>query len=315
MPRKLCEHNKQKYQCRECNGSQICIHDKYKSTCRDCGGSAFCIHDKEKSRCRDCKGSGICIHDKRKSRCRDCGGNDLCIHDKLKQYCRDCKGNGFCIHDKQKSHCRECNGNAFCIHNKQKQHCKQCGGSSLCKSLLCETRAIKKYENYCMPCFVNNPENADKLPSRNYKTKESDVVNYIKKTYFDFDWVADKKVKDGCSSRRPDLLLDLGSHIVIVEIDENKHSNYDCSCENKRLMQLSQDLNHRPIVFVRFNPDAYTDVNKNRIPSCWKLNKLGVMSVSNKKQWNNRLETLKKEITYWIENSSDKMVEIVELFY
>ena len=32
-----------------------------------------------------------------------------------------------------------------------------------------------------MPCFVNNPENADKPPAmRNYKTIELEVVNNIK---------------------------------------------------------------------------------------------------------------------------------------
>ena len=315
MANRKCEHGKRKYFCRDCKGSAFCIHDRRKDRCRDCKGSSFCIHDKTKERCRDCKGSVFCIHDKRKTDCRDCKGSAFCIHNKRKATCRDCKGSIFCIHDKDKATCRDCKGSQICIHDKQKRYCKLCGGCSLCKSPWCETKAIKKYEDYCMPCFVNNPENADKLPSRNYKTKETDVVDYIKQIYPDFDWVADKRVKDGCSNRRPDLLLDLGSHIVIVEIDENKHSNYECSCENKRLMQLSQDLHHRPIVFIRFNPDAYTDVDKKRVPSCWKLNKLGVMSVANKKQWVMRLETLKKEITYWIENSTDKTVEIVELFY
>jgi hypothetical protein len=165
-----------------------------------------------------------------------------------------------------------------------------------------------------MPCFINDPLNVDKLPSRNYKTKESATVDFIKQTYTDFEWISDKRVADGCSSRRPDLLLDLGWHIVIVEIDENKHSNYDCSCENKRLMQLSQDLQHRPIVFIRFNPDAYKDEDGKYISSCWKLTR-GVMTVSKKEEWLMRLETLKSQITYWIENSSDKTVEIVELFY
>jgi len=35
-----------------------------------------------------------------------------------------------------------------------------------------------------MPCFVNNPENADKPAIRNYKTKELEVVNNIKKTFW-----------------------------------------------------------------------------------------------------------------------------------
>ena len=67
--------------------------------------------------------------------------------------------------------------------------------------------------------------------------------------------IHDKRVEGGCSKRRPDLLLDLGSHIIIVEIDKNKHNDYDCMCEHKRLMEISMDLSHRPIVFIRFNPD------------------------------------------------------------
>ena len=168
-----------------------------------------------------------------------------------------------------------------------------------------------------MPCFVNNPENAGKVPTRNYKTKEVATVDYIREIYPDLNWVADKSIQDGCSRRRPDLLLDLGSHIIIMEVDENKHTGYECSCENKRLMQLSQDLHHRPIVFIRFNPDAYEGADGKRIASCWRLNKLGVMTITKTKkdEWIHRLETLKQTITYWIETPSDKMVEIVELFY
>jgi hypothetical protein len=44
---------------------------------------------------------------------------------------------------------------------------------------------------------------------------------------------------------------------LIIEVDENKHDNYDCSCENKRIMLISQDLGHRPVVLLRFNPDGY----------------------------------------------------------
>ena len=31
--------------------------------------------------------------------------------------------------------------------------------------------------------------------------------------------------------------------------------------------------------------------------------------------WNNRLDILKNEIYYWINNKSDKIIHIVELFY
>ena len=139
----------------------------------------------------------------------------------------------------------------------------------------------------------------------------------ITQTYSNFTWVSDKKVQDGCSRRRPDLLLDMGSHIIIVEIDENKHTDYDCSCENKRLMELSQDVQHRPIVFIRFNPDDYINDKGEIVKSCWRLNKLGVMQVmkTKEKEWSERVEKLKDQIKYWIENKSEKTIEIIEMYY
>lgn len=189
------------------------------------------------------------------------------------------------------------------------------GGSSLCKNEWCETSARNKYEGYCMPCFVNNPENRDKPAMRNYKTKEKAVVDSIRETFSDFTWIADKRVADGCSRRRPDLLLDMGSHIIIVEIDENRHSAYDCSCENKRLMELSRDLQHRPIVFIRFNPDEYSSQDGNVVESCWKLTKQGVLKIINQTEWDMRINKLKQQVQYWIDNPTNKMVEVVELFY
>ena len=187
--------------------------------------------------------------------------------------------------------------------------------SKNCKSEWCSTRVQEKYDGYCLFCYMNLFP--DKPVSRNYKTKEKDVVDRIKESFPDFTWVADKKVFDGCSRRRPDLLLDMGSHIIIVEVDENKHTDYDCSCENKRLMELSQDLQHRPIIFIRFNPDSYINSEGKSIKSCWKLNNLGVITISKSKQteWEERIDKLKQQIKYWVDNPTDKTIEIIELFY
>ena len=75
--------------------------------------------------------------------------------------------------------------------------------------------------------------------------------------FWEVHWIADKIVNTDYSKRRPDLLLDLGYQILIVEIDENQHIDYDYSCENKRIMELSQDTGHRPIIFIRFNQDRW----------------------------------------------------------
>jgi hypothetical protein len=166
-----------------------------------------------------------------------------------------------------------------------------------------------------MRCFVHLfPELKN---ARNYKTKEQNVVDKVKIAFPDYSWFCDKTVQDGCSRKRPDMLLDMGSHAIIVEVDENQHVNYDCSCENKRLMELSQDVDHRPIVFIRFNPDKYFDKDGNIVDSCWEPNSYGILRVAPKKQqeWEHRLECLVEQIQYWTENETNKTVEVVELFY
>jgi hypothetical protein len=158
----------------------------------------------------------------------------------------------------------------------------------------------------------------DKPTTRNYKTKEYAVVEFVKMKFPHLQWIADKTVQHGCSKRRPDLLLDLGYQIIIVEIDENQHADYDCSCENKRLMELSKDLGHISIVFIRFNPDEY-EKNGTSIKSCWGSNGNGIVSVkkNKEKEWYERLNALEESIIYWIDpaNVTNKTIELVPLFY
>ena len=183
--------------------------------------------------------------------------------------------------------------------------------------VLCnDTRPNPKCNGHCVRCYINMFPDAPF--ARNYKTKENSVVNAVMSEFPNFTWKHDVRIEDGCSRRRPDLMLDLGSHVIIVEIDENQHIDYDCSCENKRMMELSQDVSHRPIVFIRFNPDDYINRNGVNITSCFKINRsTGILQISAKKsnEWNERVEILKNQIQYWIDNSSEKTLEIVQLFY
>jgi hypothetical protein len=185
--------------------------------------------------------------------------------------------------------------------------------SKYCKTYLCDTIIGNKYGGYCLYCFSNiHPEKCIK-----YKTKEMRVVVFVKNNFNNLTWVHDKPIQDGCSKRRPDLFLDLGYQIIIIEIDENQHLDYEDICENKRIMILSQDLNHRPIIFIRFNPDDYIK-DGCKVPSCWTTTRIkGLIKIKNENDWNNRLDVLKNEINYWInpENKIDKIIHIVELFF
>lgn len=311
-----CEHGIYKPQCRQCKGASICEHNKRRTNCVECGGGSICEHKKERTRCKECLGGAICEHKRVRASCIECGGGSICEHKKERSRCIICLGSGICGHNKRRSICIDCVGGSICDHGKRKTRCKLCGGSELCKSSWCDTIVSTNYNGYCFRCCVNLFP--DTPVYRNYKTKENEVVDKVTTTFPNFTWVADKRVLDGCSKRRPDLLLDMGTHIIIIEVDENRHADYDCSCENKRLMELSQDLQHRPIVFIRFNPDGYVDQDGNKIASCWKINNsLGIIQVTKnkRKEWANRIETLIQQIQYWVNNPTQKTIEIIELFY
>jgi hypothetical protein len=185
-----------------------------------------------------------------------------------------------------------------------------------CHSKWCSIIVGKKYDGYCVFCYMNLFP--DKPVSLNYKTKEYSVVEYIKNKFPTLNWTADKIINGGCSKRRPDLLLDLLYQIVIIEVDENQHTDYDCSCQNKRIMELSQDLGHRPIIFIRFNPDDY-EKDGITITSCWGQDKKGICVIkkSKKDEWTHRLNVLENHINYWInpENTTNKTIETIQLFY
>jgi hypothetical protein len=296
-PNPICIHNRRRFNCVECKGAGICEHLKRKTRCKECNGNSICPHGSEKENCVPCGGVSICEHGKRRRRCPICNPNS-------KELCPCGKSIVVCIKCCEKCPC-----------GKYTTRCKIHGGSQLCKAPLCETRGIKKYNGYCLPCCIHYCPEIQ--VSRNFKTKENDVVARVLEKYPDFNWIADKKIQDGCSKRRPDLLLDFGSHVIIVEVDENKHTTYDCSCQNKRLMEISQDIGHKPVVFIRFNPDAYVNQEGKKVTSCWRINGYGVLDISKSKrdEWHTRIDMLLQQLEYWINNIPHKTVEIVELFY
>ncbi len=235
-------------------------------------------------------------------------------------HCKDCKSfemrnviSKLCICGKHQpvfgleigkpTHCNECKTDKM-INVKDKK----------CKTENCESQVNYTYNGYCAYCYGNLFPDSPIV--RNYKTKERLVVDYIREQYSELSWKFDKIIENGCSKRRPDIYLDLGYQVIIVEVDENQHQNYDCSCENKRLMELSQDIGHRPIIFIRFNPDKYYDKNSKNIPSCFSITKkTGKLEINSKKKWNERLNNLKNQIDYWNKNKTDKTIEIIQLYY
>jgi hypothetical protein len=145
-----------------------------------------------------------------------------------------------------------------------------------------------------------------------YKGKEGAVLSHINQCFPELNVVNDRRIGGGCSAKRPDIFIDLLTHVIIVEIDENAHMTYAPICENKRMMELSEDVAHRPLVFIRFNPDGNSEG-----PSCWSVDGNGLAIVKKKRaiEWKERLAALTAAIGFWKVTIPEKTVELIKLFY
>lgn len=113
-----------------------------------------------------------------------------------------------------------------------------------CKSCsLFIVRSVNSFCSYCSP-----------TSSLRKKTKEMEVVNHLEELGFEF--IHNKSVGFVCGNYRPDIKIDAGTHIVIVEIDEDQHRGYEESCEIARMLNIHQAEGMR-CVFIRYNPDKF----------------------------------------------------------
>jgi len=156
---------------------------------------------------------------------------------------------------------------------------------------------------------VTNPDVEIK---RQYKLKEHHLRDELKESYPNIKMEFDKRVDDGCSLRRPDVRIERFTHTIIIECDENKHQGY--SCENKRIMEIFQDLGNRPIVFIRFNPDQYKDKTGKLIDGCFKTTK-SIPNSLQSQEWSRRMKILKERLDYHCDNIPIKEITTEQLFY
>ena len=111
-------------------------------------------------------------------------------------------------------------------------------------------------DNLCNDCN-------EYITRKPHKRKETIIKNVLDANNFKYD-TYDKIPSEACNKFRPDFVFDRGTHIVILEVDENQHQSYACECEQARMINLFQDFGGLPTIFVRFNPDGYTDNNGKR---------------------------------------------------
>ncbi|GAQ87939.1 hypothetical protein KFL_003890100 [Klebsormidium nitens] len=179
----------------------------------------------------------------------------------------------------------------------------------------CGTRAKSTpYKGYCLRCFVYlHP--GEKV-SRNYRVKEQHFTDHIKAAGIlpnHSQVTFDKRLQGGCSGRKPDIFVDMYTHTVHCENDEDQHRNY--TCENKRLMELFRDAGNRPQVQLRFNPDGFTAENGVRHPSCFKYNKYGVPVIRDQTTWDRRMGAYMERLRYHLTHVPDREITVEHICY
>jgi hypothetical protein len=97
------------------------------------------------------------------------------------------------------------------------------------------------------------------------KKKEKLVLDYLDKYVKlenTIDIKDDKIVDTYCNSYRPDRVYDVGTHSVIIEVDEDQHKGKRSNCSKGEIGELArmheiQNAFGLPCIFLRFNPDNF----------------------------------------------------------
>jgi hypothetical protein len=308
--RSVCSHGRIRATCITCKGGSVCPHNKQRFTCKDCNGGAYCIHKRIKYNCKICNPDSVCIHHRTRAKCKDCNPTILCPHEKRKARCKICKGSSVCIHNREKGVCKDCNGSLICSHGHLKYECMTCTPKNAC--IVCHTinASRSKWKPYCFRCFcITHP---DVIIPKRYRLKEHYIVEYLKQEFEEkITMRFDKQIEGGCSRHRPDVAIDFGSHCLMIEIDEHQHASY--SCEEKRMVNLYEDIGFRKIVFIRFNPDKYTHNNK-AFRSPFNYTKTGIVKIL-KREFNRRMKLLIKRIYTYQNTEPVEQLTVEYLFY
>lgn len=183
------------------------------------------------------------------------------------------------------------------------KHCQEC-------NIVIE----KSYKSYCKTCYFSL--HADESTYKR-NVREQCVAEYVCCMIDDYDIVLDEHIKGGMSKHRPDIMIDVGTHIVIVEVDENQHKMYSSAHEENRLAELYKDGGKRPLYVIRFNPDGYIGENGCSVVSCWNSSKYDGACLKKNKQeeWMDRLDVLTDYILGGIYSEMEKDIEVKYLFY
>jgi len=94
------------------------------------------------------------------------------------------------------------------------------------------------------------------------KTKEWEVVNFLRKNLPEHNFIHNKSVGSDCTNSHlfPDIRFETDKYHVIVEVDEHKHRGSGYKCDEQRMYDIITKLG-MPCIFIRYNPN-HNESNK-----------------------------------------------------
>ena len=164
-------------------------------------------------------------------------------------------------------------------------NCNEIATHGIKDPVRCELHARTKHYNLverpCVKCHrldilnkdgvcVNfcSLEEQDRIIKKKVKKHEEYINKLLDGTIEMRPYVTDTIIDSACSRFRPDRVYHCGTHVVVIEIDENQHKSYtNCGHtkkekllgEEKRMFAIGQSFDGLPCIFLRYNPDNYKD--------------------------------------------------------
>jgi hypothetical protein len=268
---RMCEHDKRRSDCKICSPHNYCFtHNMHKRHCGRCGThTSICVHKRRKVRCVECAREGgvykpgsVCEHNVRRYQCALCVKGSLLRTDERSE---------ICACGIRKRFCTEHGGSFLCVDCRVVQVAKVGGLCSACAPPESNPR-IKKKELEVRGWLLGDAESITTAGLPRYSAHNKSLERTLRQYY----GVRALCLPPGSQTATyfPDFYWVLPDKHVILEVDEHQHrpTRYPTArnCYEKDT-QRENDLVDRiasvagkPVVFVRYNPDAFETGFKRR---------------------------------------------------
>ena len=224
--------------------------------------------------------------------------------------------------------CQEENCNtvpSFGIEHGKRTHCGKHKTSdmidlinSTCRATWCTTQVKRpnKYDEHCTHCFKYLFPHDERTSKIRVKTKEELVRDTINENFEGFEH--DKPITwnecDCTMRRRIDHRKLIDGTMLAIETDEHQHRSYDAEDEGNRYEDVFVGAHSGKWIFIRFNPDAYTD--SKGIKHKGMFDSKGLRNGHEvERRMKILIDEIKKQIKRITSNENTEFLEITKLFY